>query len=147
MTIPNPLPLPDDCVRRYLVGDMLVIKPILPKPNELRIFHREAIDAGFRPGREVLWGLDRAPAFYYRPISPERQRDWKAMKAFQDLARFHEEANPTEFKQRMEQHTMMIGDDAVYTVMVDEKARTLSLYRRNDGDENVDAVWVETVYY
>lgn len=145
MTIPNPLPLSDDCVNRRTIGDMLVIKPILPKPDELRIFYREAIDAGFRPGREILWGLDRAPAFYYRPISPERQRDWKAMKAFQDLTRFYEEVNPTQFEQRIEQHAMMIGDNAVYTAMVDEKARTLELYRKNGDDE--DAVWVETAYY
>jgi hypothetical protein len=146
--IPNPLPLPDNFVRRYLVGDMLVIRPILPRPNELRIFYSHAMDAGFRPGREVFWGPDQAPAFYYRPISPERQRDWKAMKSFQDLARFHEEVHPAEeFEQRMEQHTIMIGDDAIYTVMVNEKARTLDLYRKNDGDRDINTIWVETAYY
>jgi hypothetical protein len=89
---PNPLPsLRDDFVGRAIVGRELRIKPILPRPSELAEFNRAALEAGFRPARGVLWGSEKFPAFYRRPVDAQQQMDWRAADHFRRLARFAEE--------------------------------------------------------
>jgi hypothetical protein len=148
LTIPNPLPqFQDSFVDRKIVGDMLVIKPILPKPYELAAFYQAARDAGFREGRETCWGLSRAPAFYYRPISEERQKDWKAVKEFKRTARFCDETGE-DVREKFRGLTCDI-EGTCYKADVDDCSDTLQVFRKN---EHVTEGWIEwipieVVYY
>lgn len=142
--IANPLPeFQDSFVDRKIVGDMLVIKPVLPKPDELAAFYAAAINAGFREEKEVLWGLNWAPAFYYRPVSEEQQRDWRATEIFKRMIRFHDETS-TNFDE-INGSTCDIGT-ITYRVEVDHALR---VYRKNENPtgEQVEWILVEVAYY
>ncbi len=148
LTIPNPLPqFQDSFVDRKIVGDMLVIKPVLPKPDELSGFYKAAKDAGFRDGNEIHWGPMRAPAFCYRPVSEERQRDWKAVEAFQRAARSYDQTGE-DVCEKLENSICSI-DNIKYRADVGRCSDTLQVFRKN---EHVTEGWIEwipieVVYY
>lgn len=63
----NPLPrLSNGFVARLVRGGKLFIKPILPKPDELYTFWREAEAAGFKDGPMGNWSGHKAPKYWVR---------------------------------------------------------------------------------
>lgn len=131
----NPLRgLRDDFVERWTAAGMLRVRPIAPKPDELALFHQVALDAGFRPGPEVLWGDERFPSYYSRPLDEQGQRDWKAVAWFQREARKCNEMGELD---KLAQFLLDIDDD-IYQVQLDTGRNwCMTIYRDGESVETV----------
>jgi len=146
--IANPLStLRDDFVERWTAAGMLRVRPIAPKPDELALFHQAALDAGFRPGPEVLWGDERFPSYYSRPLDEQGQRDWKAVDHFRKLARFGEETGNysgiTEARYRA-------GDDLyrAHVHTIPDGPWAMTIYRHSpdvDGKPCLEGIDIDTI--
>jgi hypothetical protein len=131
----NPLRgLRDDFVERWEHDGMLRVRPIAPKPDELALFHSVAIDAGFRPGPERVWGNERFPSYYYRPLDEQVQRDWEAVAWFQREARKCNEMGELD---KLAQFLLDIDDD-IYQAQLDTGRNwCMTIYRDEEEVETV----------
>lgn len=134
-SIPNPLPtLRDDFIERKIVGGELRIRPVAPKPDELALFNTAALEAGFRPGPEVLWGDETFPKYYRMPTDPQKQQDWQAVAYFKRQARMREHMGDLE---DIADLTHKIGEN-LYRASVDSGPNwNMTIYR--------DGVEIETI--